>query len=105
MFWQLMIAPDVLTVMVRVVEPPFVVSTPPGHCERSGPVFAGPGQPHASRLCQTLFLQSTAATFWANATKRSAEIVPFFIVGLTFVRCVTTRRFGVVQRPFSLMPL
>src|SRR5450631_2305133 len=102
MFWQLMTAPAVLTVMVRVVEPLLMVSTPPGHCDRSGPVFAGPGQPQASRFCQTLFLQSTAPTLWANARKASAEIHPFFMVGLTLVRYVTTHSFGVVQRYSSL---
>jgi hypothetical protein len=83
MFWQLITVPAVLIVIVRVVEPLFVVSTPPGHCERSGPVFAGPGQSHASRFCQTAFLQSTAAAPCANARRATTQIIPFRIAELT----------------------
>src|SRR5690242_18054648 len=57
---------EVLILIVRVVAPRFVVRVPPGSCERSGPVFDGPGQAQASRFCHTLFLHSgVAAALWA----------------------------------------
>src|SRR5690242_18740097 len=78
MFSQLITVPGVLIVMVRVVEPLFAVSAPPGHWERSGPVFAGPGQPHASRLCQTAFWQSMAAAPPAKTKKANVHKISLF---------------------------
>jgi hypothetical protein len=40
--------------MVRVRLPALATSRCPGHCERSGPVLAGAGQPQLARLAQSL---------------------------------------------------
>src|ERR1700730_10374619 len=51
-FWQLITAFAVRTSMTRRRLVPRGTSRRPGHCDRFGPVLAGPGQPQAARLAQ-----------------------------------------------------
>src|SRR2546422_3574450 len=52
MFWQLITALALATLMVRLALPLLTVSLPPGHWLATGPVLPGPGQPHVSRFDQ-----------------------------------------------------
>jgi hypothetical protein len=46
---QLITVLGVVISMVRVMLPLLATSWPPGHCDRSGPVLVGPGQPQSAR--------------------------------------------------------
>jgi hypothetical protein len=51
--WQLITVPSLKMVMVRLSLPLSCRSRPDGHRDRSGPVLAGPGQPHLARFAHS----------------------------------------------------
>src|SRR5262249_47598981 len=83
---QLITAPRLVTGTVRVMLPPSSVSWPPGHCDRSGPVLVGPGQPQAAGLAH-----SSGPPWWQKAgSGRGLGVAGAVGEGVTGLRVVAS---------------